>query len=1704
MRRFLRKLLVKNLIIYLPLMHLLSACGAMNASIENQDSRSKPVMDSVGDSTAISYIKDTNYAFTWTSAAVDAKYIVKLYPLAQCQGVATITVNDVSEHQYSATGLLDGYVYSLGISAKNSLGTSAEVCTPAVGIDTQVPATVSFVNPSLDLVTATGNYTFSWTGSDNGISGLDSQNTYQVDIFDNGTCAGSTVQSLSQTQSTYIYPSFVASTIYSIRIKSFDRAGNSSVAACSSAVTYAPGSAVLALADTVSASAQYTKSAAINVAITNDAAAVKWCLSEAQTSAPATGVVACAGGTGPVNGWYAVRPTTFTLSAGDNTKTVYLWVADGAGGISGTPVTSSILLDTTPPVLGSWLAPASIVNQSTASYLFQWNPAAEAGSGLVTSNTYQVETFANGACAGAPISSSVQTNNDFNYAGFIDGVYSIRLRANDKAGNTSVVGCSFAVNVDNAIPVANTIKGVTGTTDATVDQWLTGSVYANISWNTFTSASTYDVTIKDGTGTTIICPTINTNALNYLFSTCALTDGQTYQVFVSGKSPSGLNATPASNNAFSFTVDSQTPAFFNILGVTGGSDTNPDGWLIDTVLNTLTPTFSWSASTGADFYELVIKDISDTTTVCSDLNVLTTSATPVACVLLDGSSYRVHVTAKHNSGPGYTLAGNDTTFSFRIDNTFPSAFSITGVTGGSDVTADTWLSGGTTAPTISWGASAGAATYDVVVKNAADTVNQCFAFGVAATSVSPSSCNLMTGSTYRVHVTAKSSSGFNNTAASNTSTFTFTVDSIVPGAFAILGLTGGTDVAADQWLVNTTNPTVKFGSSGSSSGYDILIRNIADTTTLCSMLNQVSSPVSLGGCGLVNGTSYRLFVSAKNSSGFTSTPATNDNFIFTVDTTLPTTNAILGVKGASDNTNDAWLILGINPIINWNVFVGASTYDVVVKDSAGTSVVCTLVNVATNTKNFSTCNLTDGVSYKVYITGKSLSGFNTVNASNQPYSFTVDSQSPAAFSISGISGGSDSTADTWLTAAANPVIAFGASVGSATYDVVIKNSLDTVTMCSNLGAAAPPVTVTGCTLSNNGSYRIHVTAKSLSGQSTIIATNDSFSFAVDTNIPAAFSITGVSGATDLTVDTVLANGDTDPKITWGASANASNYDIVITNAGDSLTLCSATSVVASPRTMTGCSLIDGGTYHVHVTAKSVSGLHTTLASNDATFTFQVDGALPQPFAVGGVTGGSDVTSDAWLNNGVNPTISWGSSTNASSYTVVLKDSSDTTTLCTQTGISGISVSLTTCGLVNGATYRIHITALSTSGANQVIASNDGITFRIDSLPPTAFAITGITGSGDMLVDTWLAGGALDPIVNFATSTNAATYDIVVKDTTDTTTLCSRVGAVSSPATINSCGLTNGQNVHVHVNAISASGVFTTPASNNVTFTFDVDTSIPGAFNISGVTGASDVLLDAWLIDGSDPTITWTNSSGAKDYDVSIKNNADTVTLCTFLAVNATSLATTGCGLANGTIYKIHIFANPFSGPLKTAATNDPFVFQIDNTNPGAFNITGITGGTDAIVDTWLSNGFNPKVNWSASAIASSYIVEIKDTTDAFSQCTATSSTSPASPISCGLSNATNYKVHVTAKTPSGYHSVTASNDATFNFNVDSGTMGAFNITGVTGVGDSVTDNWLIGGTNPEINWGASSGASTYDVVIRNQADSATLCSVTGKIGRAHV
>jgi hypothetical protein len=198
----------------------------------------------------------------------------------------------------------------------------------------------------------------------------------------------------------------------------------------------------------------------------------------------------------------------------------------------------------------------------------------------------------------------------------------------------------------------------------------------------------------------------------------------------------------------------------------------------------------------------------------------------------------------------------------------------------------------------------------------------------------------------------------------------------------------------------------------------------ASTITITAMLNAVSSntvtvPISVTGTATQGSSddftlsSSTLTIPAGQTSG-TITLQVNEDAIFETDETVilslgtPVnaalgaisvftatiinddlgTFSISGVTGAADTVDDAFLVGGVLPKISWSTSAGATSYDIKIFASNGTTEVCSVQSTASTTIDLTTCTLSIGQTYKASVNAV-LSSLSQP-ASNSLYSFYVN------------------------------------------------------------------------------------------------------------------------------------------------------------------------------------------------------------------------------------------------------------------------------------------------------------------------------------------------------------------------------------------------------------------------------------------------------------------------------------------------------------------------------------------------------------------------------------------------------------------------------------------------------------------------------------------------------------------------------------------
>jgi len=207
--------------------------------------------------------------------------------------------------------------------------------------------------------------------------------------------------------------------------------------------------------------------------------------------------------------------------------------------------------------------------------------------------------------------------------------------------------------------------------------------------------------------------------------------------------------------------------------------------------------------------------------------------------------YYWKVVANGLNGPTYGPV-----WDFTTQTGSPGAFSKSSPSNGA--------TGVSTDPTLSWGSSSGATSYEYCI----DTTDNSTCDGSwtdVGSSTSVSLSGLSEGTTYYWQVRARNAAG--TTEANGGTWWHFTTQVGLPGAFSKSSpANGATGIP--------TNPTLTWGSSSGATSYEYCI-DTTDNSTCDGSWTNVGNNTSVGLSGLSEGTTYYWQVRARNAAGTT-------------------------------------------------------------------------------------------------------------------------------------------------------------------------------------------------------------------------------------------------------------------------------------------------------------------------------------------------------------------------------------------------------------------------------------------------------------------------------------------------------------------------------------------------------------------------------------------------------------------------------------------------------------------------------------------------------------------------------------------------------------------------------------------------------------------------------------------------------------------
>ncbi|MBL8619304.1 MAG: S8 family serine peptidase [Deltaproteobacteria bacterium] len=297
---------------------------------------------------------------------------------------------------------------TLKLRVKDAHGLVSEWATDTIGLDTVAP-TIGLA----EVVPTDGGFNARWSGVTDATSGL-SQVRFVVRAGTTApTCTDTAAGTGSGASGDLALSGLTNGQVYAVIACATDVAGNTIAGAPAYLAPVAAGDSGAKLS--INSGAAFSKSRTVTVALRPSGAPTQYCLSNTPTCTSFKALTATA---------------TWSLLAGDGTRTALVWYKDGAGAVSG-PFADSVVVDATAPTNGTVSAA-----RSDGSLALSWTGFTDARSGIVN---YKVWTQASTAPAcGRGTLAYDGANTTATLTGLTNGaLVGVRVCATDAAGNTS-------------------------------------------------------------------------------------------------------------------------------------------------------------------------------------------------------------------------------------------------------------------------------------------------------------------------------------------------------------------------------------------------------------------------------------------------------------------------------------------------------------------------------------------------------------------------------------------------------------------------------------------------------------------------------------------------------------------------------------------------------------------------------------------------------------------------------------------------------------------------------------------------------------------------------------------------------------------------------------------------------------------------------------------------------------------------------------------------------------------------------------------------------------------------------------------------------------------------------------------------------------------------------------------------------------------
>ena len=592
------------------------------------------------------------------------------------------------------------------------------------------------------------------------------------------------------------------------------------------------------------------------------------------------------------------------------------------------PNGGEVRLTNSAPVLTS-LSPSSTVMGNSAFTLTVNGSNFMNGSTVRWNGTDRTTTYVNSTQLTASISAA-------DIAGI--GTANVTVTNPIPSGDTSGQ-LPFVINP----PSAPAAFGKTSPANAATNQ----SLSATLSWAASAGAASYEYcydTINDNA-----CSNWTSNGSSTSKSLSGLATTTTYYWQVRAVNPGGTTYGDGSGTAFwSFTTVPNPPSAFTKTSPGSGATDQPIGL-----------TLSWTASANATSYEYCYDTTNDN--ACSSWVSNGSSTSTALSSLNTGTTYYWQVRAVNAGGPTYADGALATFWSFTTVPNAPAAFAKTSPTNGAIDQSPNL--------TLSWAASAGAASYEYCYDISNDSA--CSSWISNGTSTSTALSGLSAGTTYYWQVRAVNVGG--TTYADGIASYrSFTTLPNPPSAFS---KTNPTDGATDQPL----NATLSWASSAGATSYEYCYDTSNDNA--CSSWTNNGASTSKALSGLATSTTYYWQARAVNNGG--TTYADGSSSVSGSFTTVPNPPAAFAktspANGAINQT--------ASPTLSWAASAGAASYEYCYDTSNDSACSGWINNGISTSKALS--GLSAGVTYYWQVRAVNAGGVTYATNSTSFWSFTL-------------------------------------------------------------------------------------------------------------------------------------------------------------------------------------------------------------------------------------------------------------------------------------------------------------------------------------------------------------------------------------------------------------------------------------------------------------------------------------------------------------------------------------------------------------------------------------------------------------------------------------------------------------------------------------------------------------------------------------------